>query len=565
MRDSRAKKIAAESVPVGPSAENPFEGAGEILTSSSFASLEAMLERARERTNEIVKDLPSLTAVVTTTKVGEFALIQKAIDEGLSVIEGERDFLRRLNGRGRLPQPQVQMIRERMKELTVSAQRVGDLKERCEGYSGCLRDGPHRIPFLNKTQTDELMRSFGGAREAFWRKMYFLPMVQRLALERLREVVAGKEAYTALHAPTVSSPEYKSFEEKVEPALRHVETILGDADSRRLTRAQKEKVSATLREVPLDPEEINQLFSQAVEKVRRFSDLETELKVTYFTMAGASKSGDARYQEWSELSQELGCSGALSALTLSAELSALQEPYLRIKQYLAMANYRYVYKTVLKQERFKAWAEDLSQDGMIGMMRSIEKFDVNRGFYLLTYATPWIFQTTQRQWERISHVVTIPNHPQRLLIKLREEVAIGDRRSNGELAKHFNVDEEDIARLRPLIGGVASLDVPLGGPDQRALLASLEAKAAETTESAAEVSFRKEKIEEALAELSPRDRDILIKRFGLDGSPPLTLKEIGDRIGLTRERVRQLEATALQRMRGTSLGGLLKDLSEESK
>lgn len=564
MRDSRAKKIAAESVPVGPSAENPFEGAGEILTSSSFASLEAMLERARERTNEVVKEVPSLATIVTTTKPGEFALIQKALDNGLEYIEGEKDFLKKLCARGHLPQPQTEPIRERMKELNQIAQVVEDLKERCNGYMGCLADGPHHIPFLKKSQTTELMKAFGAARDGFWRKMYFLPMVHRVALERLREVVSGKEAYTALHAPTVSSPEYKSFQEKVEPALRHVETILGDAGSRRLTRAQKEKVSATLREVPLDPEEINQLLSQAVEKVRRFSDLETELKVTYFTMAGASKSGDARYQEWSELSQDLGCSGALSALTLSAELKALQEPYLRIKQYLAMANYRYVYKTVLKQERFKGWAEDLSQDGMIGMMRSIEKFDVDRGFYLLTYATPWIFQTTQRQWERSAHVVTVPNHPQRLLAKLRDEVAVGDRRSNSELAKLLKVDEHDIATLRPLIGGIASLDASVGAGTDQTFVQNLEAKPIEAADDGLDATFRKEKIDEALAELPPREREILIKRFGLDGSEPLTLKEVGQVIGLTRERVRQLEDRALERLRGTSVAGVLKELSEDS-
>ncbi len=563
MRGSRARKVSAESEPVNPSAEKPAEGSGEILTSTSFASLEGMLERARQRTNDVVKELPSLTAIVTTTKPGEFALIQKALDDGLAYIEGEKDFLNKLVARDRLPKPQAQLIRERGKELNQSAQVVGDLKERCDGYVGCLRDGPHHIPFLNKSQTEELMRAFGAAREAFWRKMYFLPMVHRVAIERLEVVVGGKEAFAALHTPTVGSPEYEDFKKRVEPALRHVEATLSEAGSRRLTKAQKEKVSAILREVPLDPDEVNQLFSEAVEKVRRFSDLETELKVTYFTMAAASKSGDARYQEWSGLSRDLGCSGALSALTLSAELTALQEPYLRIKQYLAMANYRYVYKTVLKQERFKGWAEDLSQDGMIGMMRSIEKFDVNRGFYLLTYATPWIFQTTQRQWERIAHVVSVPNHPQRLLARLRDEVAVGDRRSNRELAKLLKVDEQDIATLRPLIGGIASLDASVGAGADQTFLQNLEAKPTEPTDGTLDASFRTEKIHEALAELSPRDREILIKRFGLDGSPPLTLKEVGELIGITRERVRQLEAIALQRLRSTSVAGVLKDLSEE--
>jgi RNA polymerase primary sigma factor len=228
------------------------------------------------------------------------------------------------------------------------------------------------------------------------------------------------------------------------------------------------------------------------------------------------------------------------------------------KQRLIESNLRLVMSITRHYTRAEVPLLDLIQEGNLGLIRAVEKFDYKLGYKLSTYATWWIRQSITRALADQGRTIRLPVHVAeqvRRVMRARRQLAQRLNRdpSNEEIGKEAGFPVERVEELFELVTEPVSLETPVG--DGESLYADLiEDERAESPSALTDSNARTVELRGALEALEPRMRHVLLRRFGLDGEQPQTLEDLGSELGITRERVRQIESRALRQLRNLAPG-----------
>jgi RNA polymerase primary sigma factor len=230
----------------------------------------------------------------------------------------------------------------------------------------------------------------------------------------------------------------------------------------------------------------------------------------------------------------------------------------RAKRRLIECNLRLVMSITRNYTKAGVPLLDLIQEGNMGLIRAVEKFDYKLGFKLSTYATWWIRQAVTRALADQGRTIRLPVH-------VAEQVRRAQR-SRRQLAQKLNRDPsmEEIAKdsgftlertreLFDMIEDPVSLETPVGDGES-SVADMIEDTSSESPDTATNAQARSIELAEALDQLNPRMKHVVVRRFGLDGQPSQTLEDVGTDLGITRERVRQLETRALRELRNVAPG-----------
>jgi RNA polymerase primary sigma factor len=247
-----------------------------------------------------------------------------------------------------------------------------------------------------------------------------------------------------------------------------------------------------------------------------------------------------------------------------AELEGHVEDGRGAREHLIKANTRLVVSIAKKYIGRGVPFLDLIQEGNLGLTKAVEKFDYRRGFRFSTYATWWIRQTITRAIADQGRTIRVPVHMsdriRRLYKAARQlEQSFGRKPTPEEIAHELNLEPRKVQWMLKVSWRPLSLERPVGEEEDTEFGAFIEDDTTPTPTQSAYQNLLKEKVEEVLATLTPREARILRLRFGLQNGRSYTLEEVGQKFGLTRERIRQIEGKALRRLRHPRRSRQLRD------
>jgi RNA polymerase primary sigma factor len=311
------------------------------------------------------------------------------------------------------------------------------------------------------------------------------------------------------------------------------------------------EVSRAIEEAGLEEEEVERLYQDIQERGIELSD-DCGRSATDSTYVN----GDLAHSTTDALQLFLNEVGRYELLTAEQEVELakrIERGDREAKELMINSNLRLVVSIAKKYQGHGLSLLDLIQEGIIGLIRAVEKFDWRRGFKFSTYATWWIRQAVQRGVANKAREIRIPVHivdrERKLARAERELVArLGRAATEEEVSKASKLPLKQVREVREAARAITSLDRPVG-EEGEASYGDLFAGDEAPPEELIQVSLEQDVLRRAVEKLPEREQEVVKLRYGLNGDDrPQSLEEIGRRLGVTRERVRQLEAGALERL-----------------
>ena len=262
--------------------------------------------------------------------------------------------------------------------------------------------------------------------------------------------------------------------------------------------------------------------------------------------------------------------GKYPLLTLEEELETAKRKEngdKEAEEKLIQSNLRLVISVAKRYQGIGVPISDLVQEGNIGLLRAVERYDYRKGYKFSTYAVWWIRQAISRSIFNDGKNVRIPVHMHEKINKVMKQIRslsseLGRSPTIDEISQKCGISKKEIEDVYMISQGEKSLDLPVGEDEDSVLGDFLESDTFQSPENKAEYNALKESIGEAISELTERERNVIIFRYGLYGEKPHTLEEIAVQYGVTRERIRQIENKSLRKLRHPKRADKLKAFLE---
>lgn len=341
------------------------------------------------------------------------------------------------------------------------------------------------------------------------------------------------------------------------------EAVQGIKLSNKLIRTLGKKIEKLINKIV----EKNNVLAEATAKMAPFERIKKLSPEDQSIVDELHRTIKVAHKTLHKLEHEMGITQT-KAFVLFEKFQESQADDKSAKDDLARANLRLVVNIAKKYVNRGLHFLDLIQEGNIGLMKAVEKFEFERGYKFSTYATWWIRQAITRAIADQSRTIRVPVHMVETLNRINKTKRTflqeyGREPSHEELAKELNLDEKKIKNIIKISKEPISLETPVGDSDDAFIKDFIENENEASPADTVTLNDLKEHVREILKTLTPREEKVIKMRYGIDVASGYTLEEIGKDFGVTRERVRQIEVKALRKLRHPSRSNKLKTFFEK--